>query len=115
MSIPIVPHLGLVNLEIPVGTTVVLPSDRHRTYFAVSYTNFDEDAVHIWIGRDPPVNIASWIPLSYDISKKKEFPHGVFGPIYIAVTGSTHGHALIMSNLVEEPTSYPSPTTAQEH
>jgi hypothetical protein len=100
--IPIVPHLQTFSFVIPQDTVVVLPADKHRTFFSIGkQVDRKDDITHVWIGKSPPPNQASWIPLSDDTSLSLTFPHGVYGPIGIAVDGAGEGSVLIISNLDE--------------
>jgi hypothetical protein len=102
-NIPIVPHLQTFSFVVPEATVVVLPEDKHRTFFALSKAiDRKDDVTHVWIGVQPPLDQRAWITLSADTSISLTFPNGVYGPISIAVDGLGDGSVLIISNLAED-------------
>jgi hypothetical protein len=102
MAIPIVPNLHTFSFIVPTGTIIKLAADRHRTFFSIGKTlDKPSDVGHLWVGLNPPVNVADWVPLSTDTTLGIRYEYGVYGPIYIAVTGTGDGRMLIISNLDE--------------
>jgi hypothetical protein len=103
MAIPIVPNLQTFSFVLQESTVIVLKADIHRTYFSIGkQVDKKDDITHVWIGLNPPIDQTAWIPLSEDTSQSLVFPHGVFGPIAIAVDGPGSGSVLILSNLAED-------------
>jgi hypothetical protein len=103
MALPNAPRLKTYSFVIPDGQILVLAETTKRTYFAMLRTlDKQGDIGHLWIGPDMPTDIAEWIPMEQTTSPNVRYDHGVYGPIYIAMSGVGDGGILIQSNLHEE-------------
>jgi hypothetical protein len=103
MALPNAPRLKTYSLVIPDGQILVLSETTKRINLGILRTLDKKDDIgHVWIGQDKPDDVGEWIPLEENTTQGIRYDHGVYGPIYIAMSGTGNGRILIQSNIPEE-------------